>query len=240
MLLLLLPVALAAGPADLQAVLDANLAKGRVDYAAIQATKALDAYLRWLETAPEPAGQQERMAFWINAYNALTIDLMADEWPQQSILDLDGGKVWDTRRFTVAGKQVSLNDIEHKILRPMWDPRVHAAINCASIGCPPISGRVFTSEGLSGQLDAASDNWMRTNGVRVDLAGKSATFNKIFDWYGDDFLASYDCGLGLGDPKLSAAACFASKHVPEAQAAFLKAGGFAASHHEYDWGVNKK
>ncbi len=240
MLLFLLPAALAAGHADLQAVLNQHVAQGKVDYAAIASSSALDGYAGWLATAPEPAGRSDKMAFWINAYNGLTIDLIADEWPQKSILDLEGGKVWDVRKFTVAGKQVSLNDIEHKILRPMGDARIHAAVNCASVGCPPIASKIYTGANLNAELDAASAAWMRANGVRVDTAAKTVSFNKIFDWYGDDFVKVDDCGLSLGDPKASAAACFASKHVAAEQSAFLKAGGYATSHHEYNWGVNKK
>lgn len=240
MLFLLLPAALAGGHADLQAVLSAHVSSGKVDYPAMKASEALDSYVAWLAAAPEPAARADKMAFWINAYNALTIDMMADEWPVGGILELDGGKVWDTRKFTVAGKQVSLNDIEHKILRPMGDARIHAAVNCASKGCPPLSGKAFTGAGLEGQLAEASERWMKVNGVKVDVAGKSVTFNKIFDWYGEDFVKEDDCKIALSDPKQAAAACFAAGHVGEEQAAFLKAGGYEAGYHPYSWKPNSQ
>jgi len=240
MLVLLVSTALAGGHADLQAVLNANVSSSKVDYAQVKATGSLDGYLGWLATAPEPAARADKMAHYINAYNALTIDLMADEWPIDSILKLDDGKVWDTRKFTVSGKEVTLNQIEHKILRPMGDSRIHAAVNCASQGCPPLANKIFTGSGLAGQLDAASKAWMRANGVKIDVSGKSVTFNNIFDWYGEDFVKEDDCGIALDDAKHKAAACFASKHVGAEQAAFLKAGGYTTGYHHYSWKVNAK
>lgn len=227
----------APGP-DYAAVLKTHAREGKVDYAAVHAAKALDAHVTALATAPEPAEPAGKMAFWINAYNALTIDMMADEWPVESIRALDDGKVWDTRRFTVAGRSVSLNEIEHQILRPMGDPRVHAAVNCASEGCPPLAATPFTAAGLDTELDRASRAWMAANGMRRD--GDSVTFNKIFDWYGEDFVKTDDCGISTASPKLSAAACFASKHVDADAAAWLRAGGYSAAFHAYSWRPNAR
>lgn len=236
---LLSSLALAApDTAAYQAVLDAHLSRGRVDYGAVKASGALDGYLAGLETAAEPAGRAEKMAFWINAYNALTIDLIADEWPVSSIMDLDGGKVWDTRSFTVAGRSVTLNAIEHQILRPMGDARIHAAVNCASIGCPPLYPKAFTGAGLEGQLAAASRAWMQTNGVKVDPAGKQVTLSKIFEWYGDDFVPRADTDVPGLDGKREAAVDFAADHLPAETAAFLRSGGYSLGYHAYDWKVN--
>ncbi len=231
--------ALAAGPADFTAALQTYVSSGAVDYAGLHRDGALDGYLSWLETAPEPADPAGKTAFWINAYNALTIDMIADSWPLKSIRDLDDGKVWDARSFTVAGRSVTLNDIEHRILRPMGDARVHAAINCASAGCPPIADTPFSAAALSAELDAASARWMVVNGHRTGPDG-SHSFNKIFDWYGEDFVKADDCGFSLPDPKLAAAACFASHHTDGETAAALRAGGYTASFHAYSWRVNAR
>lgn len=220
------------------AALAAHTAKGKVDYAAVKAQDALGPVVAALATAAEPTDRSGRMAFWINAYNALTIDMMADEWPVSSITALDGGKVWDTRPFTVAGRRVTLNDIEHKILRPLGDPRIHAAINCASTGCPPLSSTPYTAAALDTQLDRAAAHWLATNGMHQ--RDGAVTFNKIFDWYGEDFVKADDCAIPLADDKLAAAACFASKHSPAATAAALRAGGYSASFHDYAWTPNAR
>lgn len=228
----------AADGASYAAVLQSHAQGGKVDYAALQASRALDAHLTALAGATEPEEPSAKMAFWINAYNALTIDMMADEWPVESIRSLDGGKVWDTRRFTVAGREVTLNDVEHKILRPMGDARVHAAINCASQGCPPLAATPFTAAQLDAELDQASRAWMAANGMRRN--GSQLTFNKIFDWYGEDFVKADDCSIPIDSPKLAAAACFASKHVDADTAAWLRAGGYTAAFHAYSWRPNAR
>ncbi len=242
MFALLVSTAFAIDPthAALQRVLDARLSGGRVDYAGLKAAPAeLDAYLKEVATAdPNAMSADDRKAFWINAYNALTLDLVADSYPIKSIMDLDGGKVWDTRKFAVAGKQMSLNDIEQRTLRPLGDARIHAALNCASIGCPPLAAKVFLGTGLSGQLDAASKKWV----AGTKLEGATASVSQIFDWYGDDFVAKYGASRfdipGL-DGKAEAAANFIAVYAPD-KAAALKAGGYTVTYAAYDWGLNKR
>ena len=227
MLLLLIPAALAFDHAPLQQTLTAYVdGSGRVNYAAVHETGALDGYLTALASAAEPAAGPARMAFWINAYNALTIDMMADNWPIASIRDLDNGNPWDARTFTVAGRQVTLNDIEHKILRPMGDPRIHAAVNCASRGCPPLPASAFTAAALDAQLTAASRRWITTNGVRIDANANTVKLNQIFDWYGDDFVPGANGDIPGVDGKQEAALLFAAGLLAEDQAAWLRAGGY--------------
>ena len=224
-----------------QAVLDTHVNDGgRVNYAAVKEAGALDATLTALQDAAEPTDRSEKIAFWLNAYNALTIDLIADNFPLASIRDLDGGNPWDTRRFKVAGRMVTLNDIENRILRPMGDPRVHAALNCASIGCPPLSKRAFDGKNLDRQLVAASKRWVEVNGVKVDAANKSVKLSSIFDWYGDDFKGMNDTDIPGFDGKQEGALNFVARYLPEDQAAFLRRGGFALSYSDYNWDVNKQ
>ena len=243
MLTLLLAVSLPAQALDTaayQSVLSQHTGAGLVDYAAIKASGALDGYVEGLATATEPAGRSDRMAFWINAYNALTIDLIADNYPLSSIMDLDGGKVWDTRKFTVAGRQVSLNDIEHEIIRPMGDARIHAAVNCASQGCPPLQSTVFTGAALDSQLAAATTSWMKGNGLTIDRSANTVAFNQIFDWYGEDFTGAVTVDIPGVDGKLEAAASFAAGYVSEDDAAWLRAGGYQASFGSYSWKLNAR
>jgi hypothetical protein len=238
-LLLLLGVAWATTP--YQAALDRYVdAQGRVDYAGIRASGALDATVSALASAVEPTAADARMAFWINAYNALTIDLVADAWPIASIRDLDGGKVWDTRRFTVAGKQVTLNDIENKTLRPMGDPRVHAALNCASKGCPALAKSAYAAATLGAQLDAAARAWAAGNAMVLDQAGGSVAFNSIFDWYGADFEAKSTADVPGVEGKAEAAALWLANYCSAERAAWLRKGGYQVAWAPYDWSVNSR
>lgn len=224
--------------AAFQAVLSARLYSGRVDYAAIKADPApLDAYLGAVATA-DVGGMTaaQSKAFYINAYNALTIDLIADNYPLVSILTLDFGKVWDKRSFLVAGQQKTLNDIEHRILRPLGDARIHAAVNCASVGCPPLAAWVFTADKLDKQLDGAATAWV----AGTVVSGSNVAVTKIFDWYGDDFLPAYGMGYfdipgveGKAEATLNFIAAFSPALAPT-----LRAGGLTVSYQNYDWSVN--
>ena len=221
--------------------LQAHASPRGVDYAAIGPT-GLDPYLKSLETADVGAmGRDETMAFWINAYNALTIDLVAENPGIASIRDLDDGDPWSVRRFPVAGKKVTLNTIEHQILRPMGDPRVHAAINCASKGCPPLVATAFTAEGLDAQLDAACSSWVRVNAVKVQ--DDSIALSAIFDWFGDDFVPAYGATL-LDIPgvegKAEAGLNFVAAYSDPEQAKTLRAGGKTVTFADYDWSLNKR
>lgn len=240
MLLALALPALAVDHTALQKVYDANLANGRVDYANIKAhPEDLQAYLKVVQTTPLASlAGDEKKAFLINAYNAYTIETIVTNYPLDSIMKLDGGKVWDTRKFNVGGVQMTLNQIENDNLRKTGDPRIHAAVNCASLGCPPLSPKVFTAQGLDGQLDAAAKRWASTQKVTPT----EVVVNKIFDWYGDDFTAKYGATYfdvpGL-DGKAEAAVNFVSKYAPD-KAEMLKKGGYTVTFGEYSWALNKQ
>jgi len=233
-------LALDAGHAGLQRALDGRVGAGRVDYAALKAAPAaLDAYLAEVATASLAGlSANEKKAFYINAYNALTLDVVADAYPIASIRDLDGGKVWGARRFKVAGRDLSLDDIEHKELRPLGDPRIHAAINCAAVGCPPLAPKVFTAATLDAQLDAASRAWAATATLKEGVL----TLNSIFDWFGDDFVPAYGARRfdvpGL-EGKAEAAANFVAAYAPD-KAEALKKGGYTVKYAPYDWALNRK
>ena len=228
--------------AAFDAILRARVSFSGVDYAGLKADAGgLDGYLQALAGAEGPgATDAERMAFWINAYNALTLDLIIDNYPLASIRDLDGGDPWSVRTWTVAGQTVTLNQIEHEILRPMGDPRIHAAINCASKGCPPLGGSAFTAEGLDVQLEQASRRWVDVNALTADTGAGTVALSAIFDWFGDDFVPNYG-GVhdvpGL-DGKQEAAINFISGYVDGPIGDWLKGGGYAASFAEYDWSLN--
>ncbi len=254
---LLLLAALAAGPlpsgaaeppapaADGRAAYAEALAAyvgedGRVDYAGLARSGALDPVVAALAEAAEPADPLAREAFWIDAYNALTLSLVAANWPLGSIRDLDGGDPWSVRRFRVAGRALTLNDIEHGILRPMGDPRVHAAVNCASRGCPPLARTPYAADpaGVDAALDAAARRWVAAGAL--ELGEDTVAFNRIFEWYAEDFRRADDRPVPGLDPAMAAAARFCARYLPADRAAALLAGGRAGSWIDYDWSVNAR
>lgn len=209
-----LVAALQAGPAPAAAAFDhdhralgALLARhvrgDRVDYAGLVEDRA--ALQACLDTfaAVEPAAfatwtEPQRFAFWIDAYNAFTLALVADHYPLASIKDIGGlfDSVWD-RRFVPLGalfpeagqEKLSLNDLEHEILRPRFrDARVHAAINCASESCPPLRAEPYVAERLDHQLDEQARRWLADpTRNRYELSAGMLRLSRIFDWFEEDF-----------------------------------------------------
>ena len=133
---------------------------------------ALDGYIARLEKLPiSDYGRNAQKACWINLYNALTVKVVLDHFPVKSIKDISlssglfgglfGGGPWEAKLATVEGEKVSLDDIEHRILRPIWrDNRVHYAVNCASIGCPNLQAEPFTAENLERLLDRGAREYV--------------------------------------------------------------------------------
>lgn len=136
--------------------------------------------------------EQEKMAFLINAYNAFTIKLIIANYPVKSIKDIGGffTKPWSVEFFSLLdGTIKSLDPIEHKVLRPEFkDYRIHAAVNCASVSCPPLRRSAFTSKDLDAQLDEQMREWLADDS-RNSWSGpkKQIRVSKIFDWYEEDF-----------------------------------------------------
>jgi len=159
-----------------------------------QDARALDGYLsRLTAVAVDGLNRDEQMAYWINLYNALTVRLILEYKPEESIRDIDispglfSDGPWGRKLVEVAGEPVSLNDIEHRILRPIWrDARIHYAVNCASIGCPNLAPRPFTADGLQAQLDAAARTYVNHPRGAALLKGKLVV-SSIYVWFGDDF-----------------------------------------------------
>lgn len=163
---------------------------GKVNYQGFKADKtALEAYLKSLADNPvqNDWSRSKKMAYWINAYNAFTIKLIVDNYPIKSIMDLDGGKVWDRKWIKLGGQTYSLNNIEHDILRPQFkDARIHFAVNCAAKSCPPIWNHAWTAENLDNQLTKATKAFIN-NATYNQLDEKAVVVSKIFEWYAVDF-----------------------------------------------------
>lgn len=162
---------------------------GRVDYKNLKANRAaLDAVAAQF-SAQQPSekwSREEQMAFWINAYNLFTLQLIIDHYPLKSIMDLDGGKTWDIKRIRIGGTSYSLNQIENDILRARFkDPRIHFAINCAAKSCPPLSNQAFRPATLQQQLDTRTRLFVRSKSNV--LSPDAVRVSKIFEWYAADF-----------------------------------------------------
>lgn len=154
--------------------------------------KALDDYLDSLQSLdPRTLAKNEQLAYWINFYNALTAQVVLDEYPVESIRKIrfltSPFGPWDKNLVKVQGKKLSLNDIEHGILRPIWkDARIHFAVNCASIGCPNLAEEAFSASNTDELMnEAASDFINHARGVEIN--GTVLVLSSIFDWYGSDF-----------------------------------------------------
>ncbi len=163
---------------------------GKVNYRAIVADQgALDAYLEKLASNPlqDHWTRNEKMAYWINAYNAFTIKLIVDNYPLKSITSLDGGKPWDRKWIVLGDKTYSLNQIENDILRPQFkEPGIHFAVNCAAMSCPPLLNRAWTADNLTANFKKQAIAFIN-NPAYNQLSTKAVKLSKIFDWYKADF-----------------------------------------------------
>ncbi|PFG45334.1 uncharacterized protein DUF547 [Vibrio sp. ES.051] len=139
---------------------------------------------------PLQYNQAEQYAYWINLYNAITVDLILDNYPVESITKLGGlfsFGPWGDDVVVVNGKELTLNDIEHRILRPIWqDPRTHYAVNCASLGCPNLLKQAFTAQNTQALLDNAATTFINSN-KGVSIQGNTAQLSSIYDWFAEDF-----------------------------------------------------
>ena len=184
----------------------------------------------------------ERRAFLINAYNAFTVELILTRYPDlKSIKDLGSllSNPWKPKWITLLGAKVSLDDIEHAMLRKRGDyddPRVHFAVNCASIGCPALREEAFVAARLDAQMDEQALRFMsdRTRN-RLDVQRGQLALSKIFDWYGEDFR--------LGHRGIASLAAFAARYADvladaPADRERIRAGRVDIVFTDYDWALN--
>ena len=207
----------------------------RFDYKSVSSEDSdkLDAYLDYMESqSPRQLNTQEQFAYWVNLYNAKTVDYIIDGVQKdniKSIKEIRSKLVipgpWKRSDLKVEGKKLSLDNIEHGILRPIWnDHRIHYAVNCASIGCPNLLKTAYTSENTEELLDLAEEAFLsHPRAVRVD--GDQVILSSLFDWYSADFADSQSEFLE-----------YASDFVaPEIADILLNEPSVT---YEYDWGLN--
>ncbi len=160
---------------------------GDVDYSALKNSSDFKEVLKGLSKEVPTASwsNNEKKAYWINVYNAFTLELIIQNLPLKSITDLD--QPWDKKFITLQGKSYSLNQIEHEILRKDFnDPRIHFAINCASISCPKLLNKAFYPENLNAVLDRLSKEFIN-DGSRNTISPNQLLISSIFDWFKEDF-----------------------------------------------------
>ncbi|CAG7855961.1 hypothetical protein MCAMS1_00287 [biofilm metagenome] len=195
-----------------------------VDYPAIKSDGSLDKAYKVISAFKlgSLSSREERLAFYINAYNILALKMVADHWPAESIKDSGSllSPVCDKTAGELGGKQVTLGEVEHKILRPMGEPRIHLAIVCASVSCPDLRNEPYTAAQLTKQLDEQARNFLANPAKGLKMQEDSLHVSQIFDWFEKDFAAS---GGVKG---------FIKKHIPDVPDRNIKANL------PYDWGVN--
>jgi hypothetical protein len=214
-------------------LLTKHVDQGNVDYRDLKMEEdKLDQYLKVLEkTTTKNLSKDEQFAFYINAYNAWTIKLILSGYPRiKSIKDLGSflKSPWKKKICRIDGDVITLDHIEHKILRPRFkDPRVHFAINCAALSCPPLRSEPYHGSALDRQLDDAASAFIN-NQKRNYLSGNSLYVSKIFKWFSEDF---NDDIIG-----------FFLKYAKEDMKKELEAkkGNIKIKYLHYDWSLNGK
>lgn len=202
----------------------------RIDYRqALEAKAGLAAHIGEL-AAVRVTGltRDTQRAYWVNLYNALTVVTVMDHYPVDSIRDIDisglfANGPWGAELVQVEGIRLSLDDIEHRILRPIWrDPRLHYAVNCAAVGCPNLQPEPFAAERMEAQLEAAARAFVNhPRGARVEAG--ALTVSSLYDWYEADF--------GGSDRSVLAHL----RHYAEPPLARRLAGIERIAGHAYDW-----
>ena len=220
-----------------------------VDYAGLtKSHTALDGYTASLSSVSQAQFQQfsklERRAFLINAYNAFTLQLILTKYPDlKSIKDLGSffSSPWKKAFVPLLGQTRSLDDIEHVLLRGTTDyddPRIHFAVNCASIGCPALRPEAFVAARLDAQLLDQTQRFLRDRSRnRYNAAAKTLELSMIFKWYGDDFERGF---LGANSVAEFIAGYAGSIGLAPTALAQLKAGAIAIDYSDYNWELNKR
>lgn len=214
-------------------------AQGNVNYQAWQKSRQdqqiLDTYLAHLSQANinQPATAAAKLAYWINAYNGVTVKGILREYPTTSIRNhtakVFGYNIWDDLLLQVGSKSYSLNQIENEVLRKMGEPRIHFAIVCASIGCPPLLNQAYSAENIENQLVFNTKRFFANRDkFQYDAGRRSIHVSPILKWFAEDF-----------GPNQAAQLRTVAPYLPDQAAQKLAAGGQASvSYLSYDWDLN--
>ncbi|NOY52089.1 MAG: DUF547 domain-containing protein [Deltaproteobacteria bacterium] len=229
--------------------------EGRVDYDGIEAHPALlqqslKEFSRITRRVYDKWSREQQLAHWINAYNLFTVKAVVDHYPPKgwnflypriSIRQIS--RVWDRKEYRTAGERLSLNRIEHQILRPLFrEPRVHFALVCASLGCPPLPAQPYTGENLEVMLNRQVRIYLddTDHGLHWDPATRTLSLSQIFSWFGEDFRGYTERHrLFRALPaKQRNALNFVWEYLPERIRKSLTAEPFRIHYMKYDWSLN--
>jgi hypothetical protein len=222
-------------------LLKKHIVKGMVDYEAFAQAGAFEDYLTSLEHADvSKLPERERLAFWINAYNAYTIELINKYEERASIKNISEGigfqrtkGPWKEPIVKAAGKTYSLDEVENAIIRKQFrEPRIHFALVCAAMSCPPLRNEAYTGAKLDAQLDSQARAFVldEARGSRVDVKNSVVYASRIFEWYKDDF--------GGGDAAIGH--YIAQYHPDSPEKQLLLGGHFKLEFLDYDWTLNSR
>lgn len=212
---------------------------GLVDYRAWKSdaadVQALRQYLEHLSQANLKGNRQQTLAFWINAYNALTIHGILREYPTTTIRNhtavLFGYNIWKNLKLRVNQQAFSLDDIEHQVLRKMNEPRIHFAIVCASKGCPRLLAEAYEADSLEKQLELNTrDFFRREQNFRYDVGADTFYLSAILDWFGTDF------GVNQAEQLKAIAQWLPTESARE----HANRGRVVVRYLEYDWDLNEQ
>ncbi len=170
-----------------------NVKLALVDYQALKANGKLEAAYQQITHFPTKnlANKDEKLAFYINAYNILALKTVVGHWPLDSIKDVGNliSPVWGKTAGSIDGNNVSLDDIENKTLRPLGEPRIHFAIVCASVSCPDLRDTPYTAAKINSQLDEQAKKFLANADKGLHVDKERIHVSKLFDWFGKDFKA---------------------------------------------------
>ncbi len=180
------------------------------------------------------SSKESALAFWINSYNAVTIEGILQVYPTTSIRNhtakVAGYNIWHHLKLNVAGSEYSLNDIEHNVLRKMDEPRIHFAIVCASIGCPRLLNQAYVAENLEEQLQVNTrDFFSRSQNLQYDSASSTLQLSSLINWFADDF-----------GKDSNGQVTYLAPYFPKQVQTAISTRGFNISYLDYDWNINEQ
>ena len=226
-------------------LLSTHVQEGEVDYKNLCQDNSLDVYIKQLSTTdPESLPTRaEKLAFWLNAYNAYTLKIICDNYPLNSINELHTGglifgsvirqTVWHKKLVTINNELTSLDHIEHKIIRPIFkEPRIHFAIVCAAKGCPPLRNEAYEADRLDKQLtDQAEIFLSQKDKNNFDIKTRNARISPLFSWFKKDFISESGGVLEYLTPFLNEEISASIKNDPKS---------WKIKYTEYDWSLNEQ
>ena len=219
-------------------------AQGQVNYKALQ--RNAGDLIRYTQTLARLSpktyqswGDTEKIAFWINAYNALTLKSIVENYPVSSIKKISG--VWNRKTHQIMGKAMTLDDIEHKVLRQEFkEPRIHMALVCASKGCPPLLNQPYTASALNTRFKGRTQAFVSDpSKFRIDRNQQTVYLSSLFKWYGQDFEAQYGNKAFKGSDKERAVLKYLSPFLGR-DGQYLQQANYRIRYLPYDWNLNQQ